>query len=118
MTRGYDPQLFRDQLREVCIAPMFRVIHNSLAGSPLGSAPSPSRFSDPDESYGVLYAAATVRCCFWEAVIRDRLDRTRTREIPITDVEERLVVTLRSRGDLLMLDLRLDGPIRVGLRPP
>lgn len=106
MRGGYDPGRIRRQLRTVRIERMFRVIHQSLRTRPLSAVPAPSRFSDPAAEYAVLYAAETVPCCFWEAVVRNRLTRSRRRELPRVDVERRLVVSLETRADLTLVDLR------------
>ncbi len=96
---------------------MFRVIHESLRARPLTAVPAPSRFSDPAGAYAVLYAAESVRCCFWEAVVRNRLTRNQRSELPRADIQVRDVVCLESREDLTVVDLRGDGPIRIGVSP-
>ena len=96
---------------------MFRVIHESLRTRPIAAVPAPSRFSDPAGEYAVLYAAATVPCCFWEAVVRNRLTRRRRRELPRVDIEARLVVSLQTQIDLTLVDLRGDGAIQIGAPP-
>lgn len=83
----------------------------------LDAVPAPSRFSDPAGRYAVLYAAEAVRCCFWEAVVRNRLTRSQRRELPRSDIDVRLVVSLESRKDLTLVDLRGDGPIRIDAPP-
>ena len=117
MRGGYDPGHLRRQLRSVRIERMFRVIHESLRDRPLDAVPAPSRFSDPAGTYAVLYAAETVRCCFWEAVVRNRLTRSQRRELPRVEIDARLVVSLESREDLTLVDLRGDGPIQIGASP-
>ena len=96
---------------------MFRVIHESVRTRPLSAVPAPSRFSDPAGKYAVLYAAETVSCCLWEAVVRNRLTRSQRRELPRVDVELRLVVALATQEDLTLADLRGDGPIQIGASP-
>ena len=104
-------------MHAVRIERMFRVIHRSLRDRPLKAVPAPSRFSDPAGDYAVLYAAETLRCCFWEAVVRNRLTRRQRRELPRADIDARLVVSLASREDLALIDLRGDGPIQIGAPP-
>ena len=65
----------------------------------------------------MLYAAETVRCCFWEVVVRNRFTRSQRRELPRADIDVRLVVALESREDLTLVDLRGDGPIQTGASP-
>ena len=117
MKGGYDPGRIRRQLRTVRIERMFRVIHESLRTRPLSAGPSPSRFSDPAGEFAVPYAAETVPCCFWEAVVRNRLTRSQRRELPRVGVEVRLVVSLETQMDLSLVDLRGDGPVQIGASP-
>lgn len=112
--RGYDPARIRGRLQAVNLSSFFRIIGKQHADTPLGAAPSPSRFSDPAGAYAVLYAAEAVRCGFWEVVARDRFTRRSRRMLPLADIEARLVVTLRSTRPLWLVDLRGDGPIRIG----
>ena len=111
---GYDPGRLRALMREVRLGRVFRVIHRRHRASPLGAAPVPSRFSDPRERYAVLYASEAVRGAFWETLGRNRFARRRRRELPRIEVEARLVVSVESTGALALIDLRDDGPVRIG----
>ena len=110
MTGGYNP----DRLRSIRLGRVFRVIHRDLGSTPLGAGPAPSRFSDPRERYAVLYASDAVRCAFWETLCRNRFTRRRRRELPRVEVETRLVASIGSSGTLRLIDLRGDGPVRIG----
>ena len=68
MTGEYDRELLRSRLRDVRLGRVFRVIHRDRRTTPLGAAPAPSRFSDPQGRYAVLYASEAVRCAFWEVL--------------------------------------------------
>ena len=114
MTGGYDPDRLRSRLREVRLARVFRVIHRAHRPAPLTALPAPSRFSDPQERHAVLYASEAVRCAFWETLGRNRFARRRRRELPRAEVEARLVVSICSTGPLALIDLRGDGPVRIG----
>lgn len=114
MTRGYAAGRIRGRLRPLSIDRACRVIRTRREGGPLDAAPADSRFSDPDGRYGVLYAAWNVRTGFVEAVLRSRFDRRRDREIPAEEVEARSIVWIDSLSDLNLVDLRRDGPIRIG----
>ena len=114
MTRRYEPELLRRRLHEVQVERAFRVIHRGYRPTPLGTRVTPSRFSDPLQRYSVLYASDTVRCAFWETLCRNRFVRSRRRELPRAEVESRLLVSLCSIGPLELIDLRDDGPIRIG----
>ena len=114
MTGGYDPNRLRTRLHGVRLGRVFRAIHRDLRSTPLGASPAPSRFSDPREGYSVLYASDTVRCAFWETLARNRFARQRRRELPRSEVEARLVVSIGSAGTLALIDLRGDGAVRIG----
>ena len=114
MTGGYDPDRLRLRLHEVCLSRVFRVVHRNHRSTPLAASPAPSRFSDPRGGFAALYASETVRCAFWETLGRNRFARRRRRELPRTEVEVRLVVSIRSIGPLALIDLRGDGPVRIG----
>ena len=114
MSRGYAVDRLRTRLREVAVARIFRVIHRSYRATPLGATAAPSRFGDPQERYAVLYAAQSVRCAFWEALARNRFTRRKRRELPRADIEARLVASIRSTERLALIDLRDDGPARIG----
>ncbi len=113
MTGGYDPDRLRVRLRSIRLGRVFRVIHRDRRESPLGAAHAPSRFSDSLERYAVL-SSDTVRCAFWETLARNRFARRRQRELPRSEVEARLVVSIGSTGTLALIDLRGDGPVRIG----
>lgn len=112
MTGGYDPDRLRLRLREVRLSRVFRVMHRHYRSTPLAALSVPSRFSEG--RFAVLYASKAVRCAFWETLGRNRFARRRRREIPRTEVEARLVVSIRSIGPLALVDLRGDGPVRIG----
>ena len=114
MTGGYDSNRLRSRLREVRLGRVFRVIHRDRRWTPLGAAPTPSRFSDPRGSSAVLYASDAVRCAFWETLGRNRFARRRRRELPRIEIEARLVASIGSTGTLGLIDLRGDGPVRIG----
>ena len=105
------------QIRTFRIAWMFRVINQRHAAAPLNTIPAPSRFSDPAGNYTVLYGAETVPCCLWEVLVQNRLTRRQRRVIPRSGITSRLVVSFQSQQDLNLVDLRGDGPIRIGAPP-
>ena len=118
MSRRYDPDRLRTGLCTVRLERVFRVIHRSHRAVPLAAVPAPSRFSDPQKGYSVLYGAETVRCAFWETLARNRFARRRERELPHSDVEARLVVSVRSDGALSLVDPDIPMPSRRYIIPP
>lgn len=113
MTRGYDADRIRSRLVPIELDRVFRVIRRMHVETPLGAVPAPSRFSDPNGRYSILYASEAVRSSFWETLVRNRFDRRKRRELPRSEVEDRLVVEIRSTVPLSLVDLRGDGPIRI-----
>lgn len=99
----------------------FGRIHQERYSDPLSFAQSKSRFSDPrslpeDQRFGVLYLGSTLKVCFIEAVLRDR----RNGAIGDYPIEERELAQLRYteiivRSPLRLVDLRGDGPLRMGV---
>jgi hypothetical protein len=88
---------------------------------PLGFGKTPSRFSDPrrrkaDNRFGVLYLGDTVKVCFLEAVLRDQRDGL-IGDLPIAESElyDRHYAEIEIVAPLTMVDLRDDGPIRMGV---
>ena len=61
-----------------------------------------------------LYVADTVRCAFWETLGRNRFARRGQRLLPRAEAESALVVSVASDGPLALIDLRADGPVRIG----
>ena len=117
MIGGYDPSRIRGRLRWIQIPRVYRLIHCNYRSNPLGAVAAPSRFSDPVGSYAVLYAAQSIRCAFWEALARNRFTRRRRRELPHSDVADRMLVVLRSEVTVTLVDLRGDGPVHIGAPP-
>lgn len=114
MSSGYDPERLRSGLHTVPLKRVFRVIHRNHHAALLSAVPTPSRFSDPQGRYAVLYAAESVRCAFWETLGRNRFVRRQRREMPRFEVDSQLVVSICSDGPLSLGDLRDDGPVRIG----
>ena len=69
---------------------------------------------NPQARYAVVYAAETVRCAFWEALGRNRFARRRRRELPRVGAWSALMVSISCDEPLVLVDLRADGPVRIG----
>ena len=110
----YHPERIRDRTRAVHFPRMYRVVESEYCDRPLGVAPTSSRFSRAAGGYCALYAGATVRCCFCEAIIRDSLADSHLRALPQSEIDSRAVVTIGLTEALLLVDLRKDGPTRIG----
>ena len=89
-------------------------MHERYASTPLGAVPLPSRFSDTDRQYPVLYLAIDLRTAFLETVVRDSLVDRNRRTLALAEIEDRRVVAIDSVSPLLLLDLRKGGASAVG----
>lgn len=98
-----------------------RRIFGRAVPDPLGLAKTPSRFSDPrnlaeGERYGVLYLGEGAKVCFLEAVLRDRRDGVvGSVQIEERELIARMIATIALLAPLTLVDLREDGPVRVGV---
>jgi len=106
VTPGYVTKELRTLLETFDIDLLFRIIKHERRGTPLAAVPAPSRFSDPNLQYSVLYGATSIDCALWEGVIRDRFDLQPVRELPRVDLECRALVLFNSTRPLLLLDIR------------
>ena len=99
----------------------FGRLYLSRYPDPLGFGRTQSRFSDPRRRipanrFGVLYLGSTLKVCFVEAVLRDRGDG-RNGDL-LLDEEElvaRSFANIEVTTPLTLLDLREDGPLRMGI---
>lgn len=114
MSSAYEPERIRRQLLLLNIVQMYRLIPARHVGTPLGTKPAPSRFSDRGGDYSVLYAAESVRTAFWESLIRQRFTRRKTRVLDLSELEGFALVTVTAAARVHLVDLRDDGPIRIG----
>lgn len=99
----------------------FRRIYWAYHSDPLGFGRTESRFSDPRRRteynrFGVLYLGSSLKVCFLEAVLRDRRDG-HVGDLPLDEVEllDRNVAAVATSREFRMIDLRGDGPVRMGI---
>ena len=114
MSRGYAAKDIQERIRTIRLDEAYRLIHRRHRDRPLGTIPTPSRFSDPLRGYCVLYATQSMRCAVWEGLTRDRFARRRRRILAFREAEPIMVVTLHTIEPLSLVDLRHDGPVRIG----
>lgn len=99
----------------------YRRIWLSSYPDPLGYGKGRSRFSDPrrrvDASrFGVLYLGSSLKVCFLEAILRDDRDGVvGTFPMAAKVLTDRSVAAITPSRDLKLLDLRGDGPVRMGI---
>jgi hypothetical protein len=99
----------------------FGRIYSSRFPDPLDYGKTLSRFSDPRRRvpanrFGVLYLGSTLKVCFVEAVLRDQRDGI-AGELLLEDSElaKRSYATVEVTSPLSVVDLRGDGPLRMGI---
>jgi hypothetical protein len=99
----------------------FGRIHSNAWPDPLGFGKSPSRFSDPRrrlsaDRFGVLYLGSTFKVCFVETLLRDQRDGLIGDLIlDESELTKRSYATVEVSTALSLLDLRNDGPLRMGI---
>lgn len=88
---------------------------------PLGFGKGRSRFSDPRrraeaKRFGVLYLGSSLKVCVLEAILRDERDGV-AGTLPIASkvLADWSVAAIAPTRDLTLLDLRGDGPVRMGI---
>jgi hypothetical protein len=99
----------------------FGRIYLSHYANPLGFGKTKSRFSDPSRRieknrFGVLYVGSTLKVCFLEAILRDERNGA-VGDYPIDEAELRVrhYAEIEVTAPLTLIDLRGDGPIRMGI---
>ena len=114
MSRRYAAKGIRERIHTVRLDEAYRLIRRRHQDRPLGTIPTSSRFSDPLGRYSVLYATQSMQCAVWEGLARDRFARRRRRILAFREAEPVVVVTLHTIEPLSLVDLRHDGPVRIG----
>lgn len=99
----------------------FGRIYLSRYPDPLGFGKTKSRFSDPSRRieknrFGVLYVGSTLKVCFLEAILRDERNGA-VGDYPIGEAElqVRHYAGIEVAAPLTLIDLRGDGPVRMGI---
>lgn len=96
---------------------MYRVVDESFCYAQPGAKPTPSRFSDNNKKFAVLYASHSIECCFLEVIVRDRYTHRKKRELPKSEIIKRCVTSIRSIESLELLDIRGDGLVKISAPP-
>ena len=114
MSRRYAARRIRERIVSVGVETAYRLIDRVHLDRPLDAVPRPSRFSDPQSRYSMLYATQSLRCAVWESLLRGRFTRRPRRILKAEDAEARAVITLHAVEPMVLVDLRDDGPVRIG----
>jgi hypothetical protein len=109
-------------LSDIATGGIWRRIYQSRFSDPFGYGFGPSRFSDPETTFvpparfGVVYFGSSVKVCFAEAILRDRaVGRIKAFPIEWIELGAWTCAELRIERTLRLVDLRGDGPVRMGI---
>ena len=99
----------------------FGRIFHARYPDPLAIGKTPSRFSGPRRRtaanrFGVLYFGSSLNVCFIESVVCDRRNGA-VEDYPIEERElhDRRYAEIGIKEEMLLVDLRGDGPLRMGV---
>lgn len=105
----------------IAAAEPYRRVWLASYPDPLGYGKGRSRFGDPRRRveanrFGVLYLGSSLKVCFLEAVLRDQRDGL-VGSLPLgrTVLADRAVAAIEPTRALRLIDLRGDGPVRMGI---
>ena len=84
--------------------------------TPLGMGVGSSRFSSPDQSYKILYAALNLETAIAEVIVRDRFEAVAAsaRVIEPSEIRRYAAAEVSTRRLLRLLDLREKALLRLG----
>src|SRR3712207_1116747 len=93
-----------------------RMMKAAYAATPLGTGPGSSRFSSLSCNFQVLYLCQSVGSALAETVIRDRFESLPpdARTLPRAELARLIITEINATRELRLVDLRHDGPLRVG----
>ena len=124
MTRPRPTKAFAGVTLDLATIPAgqrFGRIYPARYPDPLGVRKTPSRFSDPRRRvavnrFGVRYLGTSLKVCFVEAVLRDVRNGV-VGDYPIgeSDIRARHYAAIETIEPLRVVDLRDDGPLRMGV---
>ena len=114
------PRYSRDRIKAVLTAVElstgYRIVPGRYLKSPLGTAPTNSRFCAKTIGFTVLYAASDFASSFLETAVRDQFTHKQRRKVDYEEITERAWTRIASKPGtaLRLLDLRRDGCLSVG----
>lgn len=92
-----------------------RVMPKIHAKTPLGMGYGQTRFASPDKAFQLVYIARNLATGIAETIIRDRFEGESDRSLHVSEVDDWCVSTITARSPLLVVDLRKDGLLRLGI---
>lgn len=110
-----DPQTVRELALAFRPESYVRIIPVAHMSTPLGMGFGQSRFSSPNQSFRLLYAAYDLATAIAETIVRDRFEGIRDRVLDESEIEEWAVTEVTATDPLILLDLRTTGLLRLGV---
>lgn len=110
-----DPQTVRELALAFRPESYVRIIPVAHKSTPLGMGFGQSRFSSPNQSFRLLYAAYDLATAIAETIVRDRFEGMRDRVLDESEIEEWAVTEVTATDPLILLDLRTTGLLRLGV---
>jgi len=92
-----------------------RIIPCVHRATPLGTAYGSSRFSSPDDSFTLLYAARDLPTALAERIIRDRFQGRQQRVIARDELTHFAAAAISTMKPLRLVDLRGSGASQLGI---
>lgn len=111
----FDPAILHELTSGLELDGYLRIIPQMHRATPLGTGHGLSRFSSPDRSFTLLYAARDLPTAIAERIVRDRYQGRRRRTIALEEIEHFAVAALSTRAPLRLIDLRTSGASRLGV---
>lgn len=108
-------RLLASQTKPFVFTGYVRIIPSVHVATPLGCAPSHSRFGGTKSNFAVLYAARDLATALAETVIRDRFEGLADRRLFVQDLDDRVAVQLQTNKPLRVVDLRQGGCLKLGV---
>lgn len=111
----FDKEALARLRKSVDLSGFVRIVPARHAQTPLGMGLGRSRFASPDDSFRLLYVAASCETAVAETIVRDRFQSRRDREILKSELGLYALAEVRSLEPPQLLDLRYDGASLLGV---
>lgn len=112
---SFDVAILRELAVAIDVTGYLRVMEARHRATPTGMGHGETRFSSPNDSFTILYAAQDLPTALAEKVIRDRFQGRKKRVLLEADLQEQVVAQMISLAPLKLLDLRTSGASRLGI---
>ncbi|MVZ97919.1 RES domain-containing protein [Sphingorhabdus sp. IMCC26285] len=94
---------------------VLRIYDETKGYTPLGFGYANTRFSSPSKDFAVIYTANDLIAALLEVVIRDTLNWTKNRAIPISELEKHRIASLKPPAEMTLLRLDKNLCSRAGI---